>query len=146
MKKNLFGGLMMLLTMGITLSACSSDDGPVIINEPVSVSIEMPLNLENVVVSNDVTTLVDVKTGETYVSTNAIKKTADGFVVEFNDVAEGTYNLTSQGELTFTVDGVAGKSSFETTQENVVLSRQAKNAKLTVNTFAAKGGFVISES
>ena len=81
MKKNLFGGLMMLLTMGMTLSACSSDDGPVIINEPVSVSIEMPLNLENVVVSNDVTTLVDVKTGETHVAANAIKKTADGFVV-----------------------------------------------------------------
>ena len=145
MKKNLFGGLMMLLTMGITLSACSSDDGPVIINEPVSVSIEMPLNLENVVVSNDVTTLVDVKTGEIHVAANAIKKTADGFVVEFNDVAEGTYNLTSQGDLTFTVDGVAGKSSFETTQENVILSRQANTAKLTVNTFAAKGGFVISE-
>ena len=145
MKKNLFGGLMMLLTMGITLSACSSDDGPVIINEPVSVSIEMPLNLENVVVSNDVTTLVDVKTGETHVAANAIKKTADGFVVEFNDVAEGTYNLTSQGDLTFTVDGVAGKSSFETTQENVILSRQTNTAKLTVNTFAAKGGFVISE-
>ena len=40
---------------------------------------------------------------------------------------------------------MAGKSSFETTQENVILSRQANTAKLTVNTFAAKGGFVISE-
>lgn len=145
MKQNLFGGLMMLLTMGMTLSACSSDDGPVIINEPVSVAIEMPLNLENVTVSNDVTTLVDVKTGESHVAANAIKKTADGFVVEFSEVAEGTYNLTTKGELTFTVDGVAGKSSFEMTQENVVLSRQANSAKLTVNTFAAKGGFVISE-
>ena len=145
MKQNLFGGLMMLLTMGMTLSACSSEDGPVIINEPVSVAIEMPLNLENVTVSNDVTTLVDVKTGESHVAANAIKKTADGFVVEFSEVAEGTYNLTTKGELTFTVDGVAGKSSFEMTQENVVLSRQANSAKLTVNTFAAKGGFVISE-
>ena len=81
MKKNFIGGLMMLLTLGLSLTACSSDDGPVIINEPVSVSVEMPLNLENVVVSNDVTTLVDVKTGESYVAANAIKKTADGFVV-----------------------------------------------------------------
>ena len=145
MKKNLFGSLMMLLTMGMALTACSSDDGPVIINEPVGVTIEMPLNLENVVVSNDVTTLVDVNTGEAHVAANAIKKTDNGFVVEFNEVAEGTYNLSSKGDLTFTVDGVAGKSSFEISQENVVLSRQASSAKLTVNTFAAKGGFVISE-
>lgn len=145
MKKNLIWSLVSLLTMGMTLTACSSDDGPVIINEAVTVSIEMPLNLENVVVSNDVTTLKDVTSGEAYVAMNAIKKTDAGFVVEFNEIPEGTYNLSSSGKLSFTVDGVSGSSSFETTQDNVVLSRQSKNVKLTVNTFAAKGGFVISE-
>ena len=145
MKKNLIWSFVSLLTMGMTLTACSSDDGPVIINETVTVSIEMPLNLENVVVSNDVTTLMDVTSGEVYVASNAIKKADTGFVVEFNEIPEGTYNLSSTGKLSFTVDGVSGSSSFETTQDNVILSRQTKNVKLTVNTFAAKGGFVISE-
>ena len=145
MKKNLFGSLMMLLVMGMAMTACSSDDGPVIINEPVSVSIEMPLNLENVVVTNDVTTLIDVTSGETYTASNAIKKTDAGYVVEFSQVKEGTYNMTSKGDLSFTVDGVAGSSSFSIAQDNVTLSNQSAGVKLTVNTFTAKGGFVISE-
>lgn len=145
MKKNLFGSLMMLLAMGMAMTACSSDDGPVIINEPVSVSIEMPLNLENVVVTNDVTTLIDVTSGETYTASNAIKKTDAGYVVEFSQVKEGTYNMTSKGDLSFTVDGVAGSSSFSIAQDNVTLSNQSAGVKLTVNTFTAKGGFVISE-
>ena len=144
-KKNLIWSMMVLLAMGTTMTSCSSDDGPAIIDQPVTLTIDMPLGLENVEVLNDVTTLTDVKSGETYVASNAIQKTANGFVVSFNEVAEGTYNVQSEGKLSFTVNGVAGTTNFNFKQENVAISRAAAALKATINTFTAKGGFVISE-
>ena len=135
----------MLLAMGTTMTSCSSDDGPVIINEPVTLTIDMPLGLDNVEVLSDQTSLTDVNTGEVYVATNAIQKTVNGFVVSFEDVAEGTYNVQSEGEISFTVNGVAGSTKFDFKQENVAISTKSPAVRATINTFTAKGGFVISE-
>lgn len=134
-----------LLSLGLGVTSCDSDDDPVIINDPVTLSLEMPLNLENVEVTNSNITLTNVNANQTKVLVNAIQKTANGFVATFNEVEEGTYDLHATGELAFTINGVAGTSKFEVSQENITLSRTATAMKVTINTFTAKGGFVISE-
>ncbi len=145
MKKTIFWSLVALLTMGITLTSCSSDDDPIIINEPVSLTLEMPLGIQNVEVLNDMVVLTNVNNNKTIVRSNAIQKTADGFVASFEGVEEGSYNVEASGTLTFTVDGVEGTSPFEVKQDNVVLSLSKTKIKVTINTFTAKGGFVLSE-
>ena len=105
----------------------------------------MPLNLENVEVTNSNITLTNVSSSQIHVLNNAIEKTSNGFVATFNEVEEGTYDLHAEGELSFTINGVAGTSKFEVSQDNINLSRTATSMKVTINTFTAKGGFVISE-
>lgn len=136
---------LMLLSLGLNLTSCSSNDDPIIINDPVTLSLEMPLNLENVEVTNSNITLTNVSSSQIHVLNNAIEKTSNGFVATFNEVEEGTYDLHAEGELSFTINGVAGTSKFEVSQDNINLSRTATSMKVTINTFTAKGGFVISE-
>ena len=143
--KKIFMWSLALLSLGLSVTSCDSDDDPVIINDPVTLSLEMPLNLENVEVTNSNITLTNVNANQTKVLINAIQKTANGFVGTFNEVEEGTYDLHATGELAFTINGVAGTSKFEVSQENITLSRTATAMKVTINTFTAKGGFVISE-
>ena len=135
----------MLLSLGMNLTSCSSDDGPSIINSPVTLTLEMPLNLENVEVPTSTITLSNLKGEVSYALINSIEKTANGFVATFNEVEEGTYDLHVEGTLKFTTNGVAGTSKFELDQENITLSNKSTSMKVTVNTFTAKGGFVISE-
>lgn len=143
--KKVFMWSLMLLSLGLNLTSCSSNDDPIIINDPVTLSLEMPLNLENVEVTNSNITLTNVSSSQIHVLNNAIEKTSNGFVATFNEVEEGTYDLHAEGELSFTINGVAGTSKFEVSQDNINLSRTATSMKVTINTFTAKGGFVISE-
>ncbi|WP_051949655.1 DUF4876 domain-containing protein [Prevotella sp. FD3004] len=143
--KKVFLWSLMLLSLGLNLTSCSSNDDPIIINDPVTLSLEMPLNLENVEVTNSNITLTNVSSSQIHVLNNAIEKTSNGFVATFNEVEEGTYDLHAEGELSFTINGVAGTSKFEVSQDNINLSRTATSMKVTINTFTAKGGFVISE-
>ncbi|SEW28424.1 Protein of unknown function [Prevotella sp. khp7] len=143
--KKVFMWSLMLLSLGLNLTSCSSNDDPIIINDPVTLSLEMPLNLENVEVTNSNITLTNVSSSQIHVLNNAIEKTSNGFVATFNEVEEGTYDLHAEGELSFTINGVAGTSKFEVSQDNINLSRTASSMKVTINTFTAKGGFVISE-
>ncbi len=156
--KNAFMWSLTLLSLTLNLTSCNDDDDAPIINDevevqivsndsstPVTLSFEMPLNLENVEVTNSNITLTNVRTGEVQTLTNAIKKTDNDFIATFNEVEEGTYNLKVDGELSFTINGVAGSSKFETTQENISISRTTTSIKVTISTFTAKGGFIISE-
>lgn len=61
------------------------------------------------------------------------------------DMPEGTYNVAISGDLSFTKDGIAGSSKINQKSENVSVKSGNAQVKLAVNTFNAKGGFVISE-
>ena len=69
--KKIFMWSLALLSLGLGVTSCDSDDDPVIINDPVTLSLEMPLNLENVEVTNSNITLTNVNANQTRVLVNA---------------------------------------------------------------------------
>lgn len=142
MKKNFLMSMLMLLTVGLSFTACSNDDS--VTYTPVSLSVEMPLGIENVEFANSKAVFTNVQTGEVF-TVNQFVENNGSFAASIDQVPEGTYNVAVTGDLSFTKDGVAGTAKVNQTSENVQVKSGSANVKLAVNTFDAKGGFVISE-
>ena len=130
MKKNLFLS-MMLLAASTVFTACSSDDDPFVV-ENGTVTIEMPINVSQVVLNSFEGTVTNVQSGENY-------------VITIPSLTEGKYNIAAKGNISFVKDGVAGSTDFEVSSNDVALNEQQTAVKLVVSSFKAEGGFVISE-
>ena len=145
MKKFFLKSIIMMLTTTLFLTSCSSDD-PIPVIPTATVTLEIPANLENAVLSGAVATLTNVQTKQvtTVEGTNFMKE-GNNYKVMLNNLEAGTYNVTVNGHLDFTLNGVAGQKDFEVSSENVVLNEATTALKMTVSTFTAQGGFVISE-
>ena len=145
MKKILFTGILMMLTTVLCLTSCSSDD-PIPVIPNAVVTLEIPSNLENTVLSGATATLTNVQTQQvTTVDGTLFTKEGNDYKMMLNNLEAGTYNVTINGLLEFTMNGVAGQKDFEVKSENVVLNETNTSMKMTVSTFTAQGGFVISE-
>ncbi len=145
MKKILFTGILMMLTTVLCLTSCSSDD-PIPVIPNAVVTLEIPSNLENTVLTGATATLTNVQTQQvTTVDGTLFTKEGNDYKVMLNNLEAGTYNVTINGLLEFTMNGVAGQKDFEVKSENVVLNETNTSMKMTVSTFTAQGGFVISE-
>ena len=126
-------------------TSCKSDD-PIPVIPTAMVTLEVPANLENAVLSGAVATLTNVQTQKvTKVEGTQFIKDGNNYKVMLNNLEAGTYNVTVNGHLDFTLNGVAGQKDFEVRSDNVVLNETSTALKMTVSTFTAKGGFVISE-
>lgn len=143
MKKLILKSMMLLSVLALTFTSCSDNDDKVV-TTPVSLSIEMPLGLENIVLSNAKAVFTNVTTNETFIQEQFQEKNGS-FMASVADVPEGTYNVAISGDLSFTKDGIAGSSKINQKSENVSVKSGNAQVKLAVNTFDAKGGFVISE-
>lgn len=134
-----------MLTVGFAFTSCSSDDDiPVV--PTATLTIEIPGNLQNVELTNVVTTITNVQTNKTLpVASAAWQKSGNTYQLALTDVEEGDYNVVVAGHLDFTLNGIAGQKDFEVKSENTKLTQKAPSMKLTVSTFTAQGGFVISE-
>lgn len=145
MKKLFLKSIVMMLTATLFLTSCSGDD-PIPVIPTATVTLEIPANLENAVLSGAVATLTNVQTKQaTKVEGSKFLKDGNNYKVMLNDLEAGTYNVTVNGHLDFTLKGVAGQKDFEVSSENVVLNETTTALKMTVSTFTAQGGFVISE-
>lgn len=58
--------MMLLSVLALTFTSCSDNDDKVV-TTPVSLSIEMPLGLENIVLSNAKVGFTNVTTNETFI-------------------------------------------------------------------------------
>ena len=145
MKKLILKSIMLMLTAAMCLTSCSSDD-PIPVIPTATVTLEIPDNLENTVLTNAVATLTNVQTKQAYtVEGSFFVKDGNDYKIMLENLEAGTYNIAVNGHLDFTLNGVAGQKDFEVSSENVVLSTTATSMKMTVSTFTAQGGFVISE-
>ena len=145
MKKLFLKSIVMMLTATLFLTSCSGDD-PIPVIPTATVTLEIPANLENAVLSGAVATLTNVQTKQaTKVEGSKFLKDGNNYKVMLNYLEAGTYNVTVNGHLDFTLKGVAGQKDFEVSSENVVLNETTTALKMTVSTFTAQGGFVISE-
>ena len=123
--------------------ACSSDDAPYVV-ENGTVTIEMPINVSNVVLNNFEGTATNVQSGEVTTLATPVKD-GDNYVITIPSLTEGKYNLTAKGNISFVKDGVAGTTDFEVSSNDVALNETSTTAKLVVSSFKAEGGFVFSE-
>lgn len=145
MKELFLKSIMMVAAMAMCLTSCKSDD-PTPVIATTTVSLEVPANLENPALSNAKATLTNVETQKvTTVDGAAFVKDGNGYSIACNNLEAGTYNVKVTGHLDFTLKGVAGQKDFEVNVANVAISENSHNVKLTVSTFTAQGGFVISE-
>ena len=142
MKKNVFLS-MMLMAASTVFVACSSDDDPYVV-ENGTVTIEMPINVSNVVLNNFEGTATNVQSGEVTTLATPVKD-GDNYVITIPSLTEGKYNLTAKGNISFVKDGVAGTTDFEVSSNDVALNETSTTAKLVVSSFKAEGGFVLSE-
>ena len=142
MKKNVFVS-MMLMAASTVFVACSSDDAPYVV-ENGTVTIEMPINVSNVVLNNFEGTATNVQSGEVTTLATPVKD-GDNYVITIPSLTEGKYNLTAKGNISFVKDGVTGTTDFEVSSNDVALNETSTTAKLVVSSFKAEGGFVFSE-
>ena len=143
MKKNLILSMMMLAVMSTSFVSCSSDDDPVIVKNG-TVTLEMPINVTDVVLKSFEGTATDVQTGKA-VTLPTPMKDGNNYVISIPEIEEGNYNIAAKGAISFLKDGIAGTTDFEVSNTNVLLSEKSNSLKLAVNSFQAEGGFVISE-
>ena len=143
MKKSIFWSLMMLLAVSVSFVSCSSDDDPVIVKNG-SLTLEMPINVSDVVLNSFEGTATNVQTGRVTTLPMPVK-TGDDYVITIPELEAGAYNIAAKGNISFLKDGVAGKTDFEVVSNGVSLSETVNALKLAVNSFQAEGGFVISE-
>ena len=121
MKKFILNGIIVMLTAAVCLTSCSSDD-PIPVIPTSMVTLEIPANLENTVLSNAVATLTNVQTNQvTTVEGAAFLKDCNSYKIMCNDLEAGTYNIVVTGHLDFTLNGVAGQKDFEVTSDNTLL-------------------------
>ena len=145
MKKTVLLSIMMMLSFGIAMTSCSSDDETPVV-PLTTLTLEIPSNLENAVLTNASAVVTNVQTQKVVSVTNdQFVKSDNGYQLLLPDLEEGTYNVAMNGHLDFTLNGVAGQKDFEVKSDNVSISELSASLKLAVSTFTAQGGFVISE-
>jgi hypothetical protein len=142
MKKNLFLSIVLMVASTVFLS-CSKDDEPFVVQNG-TVTIEMPINVSNVVLNSFEGTATNVQSGEV-TKLPAPVKSGENYVVTIPSLTEGKYNFAAKGNISFVKDGVAGSTDFEVSSSDVAMNEQSTSAKMVVSSFKAEGGFVLSE-
>ena len=145
MKKTVLLSIMMMLSVGLFLTSCKSDDETPVV-PMTSLTLEIPANLENTVLSNASAVVTNVQTQKVVnVANDQFVKNGNNYQLQLANLEEGSYNVAVKGHLDFTLNGIAGQKDFEVKSENVDITAKTSTFKLAVSTFTAQGGFVISE-
>jgi hypothetical protein len=142
MKKQLFLSMMLMVASTLFFS-CSKDDETVFVKNG-TVTIEMPINVSDVVLNSFEGKATNVQSGTVTTLPTPVKD-GDNYVVTIPSLEEGKYNLTAKGNISFVKDGVAGTTDFEVSSSDVLLSEKSTAVKMVVSSFKAEGGFVFSE-
>lgn len=145
MNNKILMSFLMLLTVCTTLISCKDNDEqtPTVAQ---SVTLQMPLNLTDAVLSNATATFTNVQTSQTFTIT-AFAKMGNDYVATTN-LPVGTYNVSVAGTITYTIAGTKTTSNVKAQTQNVTIKESGTkpgNVLLTLNTYTAKEGFVISE-
>lgn len=142
MKKQLFLSMMLMVASTLFFS-CSKDDETTFVKNG-TVTIEMPINVSDVVLNSFEGTATNVQSGVVTTLPTPVKN-GENYVVTIPSLEEGKYNLVAKGNISFVKNGVVGTTDFEVNSNNVELTEKANAVKMVVSSFKAEGGFVFSE-
>nr|WP_308570970.1 DUF4876 domain-containing protein [uncultured Prevotella sp.] len=151
MKRKLFGILMIVIALGSAFVSCKDNDDSADSSArelKLALALNMPLNLQAPVLLNANATLVNVQTRKTYTTSN-FRKSGELYADSL-DIPEGTYNITIDGNVSYSIDSTTVKTAVKTSEKNVSLvaassESETVDKKIALNTFNAEEGFVISE-
>ena len=143
MKKSFLLSIVMLFAVSATFVSCSSDDDPIFVKDG-TLTLEMPINVTDVVLNSFEGTITNVQSGAVVALANPVKR-GENYLVAIPELVAGNYNIAVKGNISFVKDGIDGTTSFEANSDGVVLSETVHELKMAINSFKAEGGFVISE-
>lgn len=147
MKKNLILSLMAIASLGLTISSCSDNEEkiPTVETAKYAVTLDLPLNVENPQLTSATATLTNVATKDQYTTSN-FRKVGEQYADTLT-LPVGSYTVSVQGAVSYTVDGTTVTSDVKASRENVsvVASTDNQSVTLALNTFHAQDGLVISE-
>lgn len=142
MKKSVFSSLVLVLT-GVLFFSCSNEEvKPELENGRIT--IEMPLNVSDVVLNSFEGTATNVQSGEIVTLPFPVKE-GDNYVVTLPAMVSGRYNIMAKGNISFVKNGLAGNTDFEVVSNDVTLDEASASTRVVVSSFKAEGGFVLSE-
>lgn len=138
----------------LALASCS-DEPDAVKTAQMKIDLVMPSGLADAEASNLVLTLKDLSTGQsTEVPPQPTRSddpasTFDGQTVTLT-MAEGLYNISIDGDITYTVDGDTQKSQLRGVAENVTVSGATSATPIAINTYlynpgTTGNGFVLAE-
>lgn len=143
MKKTFLLSIVMLFAVSATFVSCSSNDDPIFVKDG-TLTLEMPINVTDVVLNSFEGTITNVQSGAVVALANPVKS-GENYLVAIPELVAGNYNIAVKGNISFVKDGIDGTTSFEANSDGVVLSETVHELKMAINSFKAEGGFVISE-
>jgi hypothetical protein len=141
-RKSLFSRVALLLcAISLLVTSCSKDDALPDVN--YIVKLDMPINVDSPVLTNGTATLTNVQSGSTYtISEFALSGTQYTGTVT---LPQGSYNVSVTGNITYEVDGTEVSSEVKSESDNIAITESATTTTLSLSTYNAQEGFVISE-
>ena len=133
--------LLLLLVIAGVMMSCNKDPEEV----TVKTTIEMPIDLNNVVLTNVKCSFTNIERAE---ASRTVEKTfttsQSSYDVE-SVLEEGSYNVEVTGTITYDVAGTTATGNIKAVRNNVSISVAQNTISVATNIFNGKAGFVIEE-
>ncbi len=141
-RKSLFSVMALLLcAISLIVTSCSKDDAVPDVNYVVK--LDMPINVNTPVLKNGTATLTNVQNGSTYAISNFTLSGTQ--YIGTVTVPQGSYNVSVTGNITYQLDGTEVNSEVKAESSNVAIAEQTATSTISLTTYNAQQGFVISE-
>ena len=128
----------------LILASCSKDEA--VIDAPLRISLQLPMNLENATLEQATAALVNIETMEHY-SIDDFKHDGNNYIATVV-VPEGRYNITASGKISYSIGSTVTATNMKAEALGVEVSNTGPaNSMVTLlfNNYNAEAGMVIEE-
>lgn len=128
----------------LILSSCSKDEE--IINAPLSIRLQLPMNLENATLEHAEATLTNIETMVSY-SVGDFKLDGNSYLSTVT-LPEGRYNIEATGNISYSIGSSTASTTMKAEALGVeVATKNTANSMVTLlfNNYNAEAGMVIEE-
>lgn len=129
------------LTAFLVLVSCSKEEE--IVNAPLRIYLQLPMNLENADLEQAEATLINIETMARY--------SVDDFMLDGNcyvatvTVPEGRYNITASGSISYNIGSSTTTTTMKAEALGVEIASTNSMVTLLFNNYNAEAGMVIKE-
>ena len=133
-----------ILAAFLILASCSKDEE--VIDAPLRICLQLPMNLDNAVLEHAQATLINIETTARYI-VDDFKPDGNGYAATVV-VPEGRYNITASGNISYNIGSNPTTTTMKAEALGVeVRGNNAANSTVTMlfNNYNAEAGMVIEE-